>query len=114
MSVLKLLRNEPAAIDLAPGEVLTYGQESPRVYIVLSGKLHVRTCEAPGVAVGPGEVLGDAPALQGCMSQPRLVVAAEPARLAAMSQRRFRFLLDEMPHFASGLRRLRKSEQEVC
>jgi CRP-like cAMP-binding protein len=101
MNPADLFHNEPDAITLACGETLfKEGDEGHCMYVVLGGILDVKVGDTLVEKAGPGALLGEMALVD---KGPRIatVVATTDCRLAKVDERRFQFLVQETPYFAT-------------
>jgi CRP-like cAMP-binding protein len=86
-------------IDYTAGDPVFRENEVPRfMYIVLSGAVEISSHGKLLETIGEGKALGILSLLDG---QTRTVTAraSEDTRLAVIDGRRFRYMVEEMPHF---------------
>jgi len=118
MNPLNLFRNEPNTRVLADGEALfREGEPGDAMYVVLEGGVDVLRGGKVIEAVGPGGIVGEMALIE---QAPRsaTAVARGAVRLAAVSQQRFGFLVQQTPGFALHVMRvlvdrLRRTTQRV-
>jgi CRP/FNR family cyclic AMP-dependent transcriptional regulator len=70
------------------------------MYVLLEGSADVRVGETLVEGATPGALLGEM-ALVDSSPRTATVVATEPCRLAKIDQRRFHFLVQQTPYFAT-------------
>ncbi len=118
MNLLNLFRNEPGTRTLAAGEaVFREGDVADAMYVVLEGDIDVLKDRRVIETVGPGSIVGEM-ALIEAAPRSATAIARGPARLAAVSQQRFTFLVQQTPGFALHVMRilvdrLRRTTQRV-
>jgi CRP-like cAMP-binding protein len=100
VTTIEIFRKESAPRAFAAGEVVFQLDGAPDVmYGVLDGELEVRVGERVIDRVGAGGIVGEM-ALIDAKPRSATVVAVTPARLVAIDQRRFLFLVQQTPFFA--------------
>jgi CRP-like cAMP-binding protein len=88
-------------VTLAPGEVLfREGDEGPCMYVVLEGALEVSVGTKVVETSVRGAIIGEMALIE---NSPRTatVTAKEAAKLVKIDQRRFHFLVQQNPFFAT-------------
>jgi CRP-like cAMP-binding protein len=119
MNPAELFRQQIDAVELAPGEFLfREGDQRDKMYVLLEGKMDIclgdyvlETAEA-GALIGEMALIDNSPRTAN-------VVAKTVARLAPIDQRRFHFLVQQHPHFATHVmktlaNRLRHMNEVTC
>ena len=76
------------------------GDRGDSMYVLLEGSADVRVGETLVESATPGALLGEM-ALVDSSPRTATVVATEPCRLAKIDQRRFHFLVQQTPYFAT-------------
>ena len=100
MNPAELFRQEPDAVQLAPGEFLyREGDKADRMYVLLEGEIDIRIGDyvktaREGAIVGEGALIEDRPRAANA-------VAKSACRLAQIDRQRFDFLVQQHPHFAT-------------
>ena len=101
MNPAELFRQEAGALQLAPGEFLfKEGDKRDVMYVLLEGEMDIRLGEyvvetaVPGALIGEMALIDDSPRAANA-------VAKTPCRLATIDRRRFHFLVQQTPHFAT-------------
>jgi CRP-like cAMP-binding protein len=96
-----LFRQDNDTVQLAPGEVLFRGGDKrDKMYVLLEGEMEVRLGDyvvetaVPGALIGEMALIDDSP-------RAASAVAKTDCRLAAIDERRFHFLIQQHPHFAT-------------
>jgi CRP-like cAMP-binding protein len=106
MNLSNLFRNEPAIKVVADGEaVFREGEAADAMYVVLEGDVDVVHGGQVIETIGPGGIVGEMALIE---QAPRsaTAVARGPVRLAAVSQQRFNFLVQQTPGFALHVMRV--------
>jgi CRP-like cAMP-binding protein len=101
MNPAELFRKETDALQLAPGDFLfREGEEGEKMYVLLEGEVDIFLGDFVLETAGPGALLGEMALID---DSPRTAnaVAKTPARLAQIDRRRFHFLVQQTPHFAT-------------
>jgi CRP/FNR family transcriptional regulator, cyclic AMP receptor protein len=97
----ELFRQGTDTVQLAPGDFLfRQGDHGDKMYVVLEGEVDLRLgdflCETAGVGALIGEM-----ALIDNRARTADAVAKTACRLAPIDQRRFHFLVQQHPYFAT-------------
>ena len=101
MNPAELFRHDDHAIKLAPGDFLfREGESGDKMYVLLEGDVEIRLGDLVLETAVPGALIGEMALID---NSPRTasVVAKTPCRLAEIDQRRFHFLVQQTPHFAT-------------
>ena len=101
MNPAELFRQDADALQLAPGDFLfREGDKRDKMYVLLEGEMDIRLGDRVIETAGPGGLIGVIALLD---DNPRdtNAVAKTACRLATVDQRRFHFLLQQHPHFAT-------------
>ena len=88
-------------VRLAPGDFLFRdGETGDRMYVLLEGEIDIFLGDFVLETAGPGSLLGEMALIE---DTPRTAnaVAKSPAKLAQIDRRRFHFLVQQTPHFAT-------------
>jgi CRP-like cAMP-binding protein len=88
------------AISYAPGvAIFKEGDKADKMYVVLSGELEVQLQGTVIDTIGAGSTFGEMALIDG---SPRsaTVIAKTTSEVAAIDEKTFIFLVDEMPYFA--------------
>ena len=101
MNPAELFRQDSDALQLAPGDFLfREGDKRDKMYVLLEGEIEVflgdfvlETAE-PDMVIGEMALIDDSPRAANA-------VAKSACRLAPIDQRRFHFLIQQHPHFAT-------------
>ena len=101
MNPAELFRQDSDAVQVAAGDFLfKEGDKRDTMYVLLEGEMEIRlgdyvfeTAEA-GALIGEMALIDDSPRAANA-------VAKTPSRLAKIDQRRFYFLVQQTPHFAT-------------
>jgi CRP/FNR family cyclic AMP-dependent transcriptional regulator len=97
----ELFRQDANALNLGPGEYLfREGDAGDKMFVVLEGNMEITLGDFVLETAGPGALVGEMALID---SSPRTasVVAKTPCRLAQIDQRRFHFLVQQTPYFAT-------------
>jgi CRP-like cAMP-binding protein len=101
MNPAELFRQDSDTVQLAPGDFLfREGDRRDKMYVLLEGEMDVRlgtyTVETArsGALIGEMALIDDSPRAANA-------IAKTDCRLAAVDQRRFHFLIQQHPHFAT-------------
>ena len=101
MNPAELFRQETGALQLAPGDSLfREGEKGEKMYVLLEGEMEILLGDFVLETVGQGALIGEM-ALIDDSSRTASVVAKTPCRLAEIDRRRFHFLVQQTPHFAT-------------
>lgn len=93
-------RNAGANMTFQPGAVLfSEGDHLKTVYVVQSGAVEIITHGKVADVCGPGDVLGFISMIDGGASTGTARVK-ETAELSILDERKFQFMVDEVPNFA--------------
>ena len=101
MNPAELFRHEVDTVKLAPGDFLfREGDSGDKMYVLLEGEIEILLGDFVLETVGPGSLIGEMALIH---DNPRTAtaVAKTPCRLAEISRRRFHFLVQQTPHFAT-------------
>ena len=101
MNPADLFRQESDTVQLSPGEFLfREGDKGEKMYVLLEGEVDIFLGDFVLETAGPGALLGEMALID---DSPRTAhaVAKTPARLAQIDRRRFHFLVQQTPHFAT-------------
>ena len=101
MNPAELFRQETDALQLAPGEFLfREGEKADRMYVLLEGEIDIFVGDFVLETAGAGSLLGEMALID---DTPRTAnaVAKKASRLAQIDRRRFHFLVQQTPHFAT-------------
>ncbi len=101
MNPAELFRQDSDAVQLGPGEFLfKEGDKRELMYVLLEGEVEIRLGDyvvetaVPGALIGEMALIDDSPRAANA-------VAKTPCRLARVDRRRFHFLVQQTPHFAT-------------
>jgi len=101
MNPADLFRQEAGALQLAPGDSLfREGDGGDKMYVLLEGEMEILLGDFVLETVGPGALIGEM-ALIDDSSRTASAVAKSACRLAEIDRRRFHFLVQQTPHFAT-------------
>jgi len=101
MNPAELFRHETAALQLAPGDFLfREGDRGEKMYVLLDGEIEILLGDLVLETAGPGTLIGEMALID---DNPRTAsaVAKTFCRLAEIDRRRFHFLVQQTPHFAT-------------
>src|SRR5262245_1527698 len=101
MNPAELFRQETDTLKLAPGDFLfREGDKGDKMYVLLEGEIDIFLGDFVFETAGPGSLLGEMALID---DAPRTAnaVAKKASRLAQIDRRRFHFLVQQTPHFAS-------------
>ena len=101
MNPAELFSKDPDAITLNAGDVLfREGDAGDKMYVLLEGAAEITIGGKLVEAAGPGTLLGEIALIE---RAPRsaTVTATAPCRFAQVDQRRFHFLVQQTPFFAT-------------
>ncbi|HEX3421013.1 MAG TPA: cyclic nucleotide-binding domain-containing protein [Candidatus Udaeobacter sp.] len=101
MNPADLFRQDTDTLQLAPGDFLfKEGDKRDVMYVLLEGEMEVRLgsyvveTAVPGALIGEMALIDDSPRAANA-------VAKTACRLAKIDKRRFHFLIQQHPHFAT-------------
>jgi len=101
MNPADLFRHDPDTVDLSPGETLfNEGDQGEHMYVLLEGSLDVVIAGKVVETSEPGSLLGEI-ALIERVPRSATVIARTACKLASVDQRRFHFLIQQTPFFAT-------------
>jgi CRP/FNR family cyclic AMP-dependent transcriptional regulator len=101
MNPAELFRQGTDTVELAPGDSLfREGDKDEKTYVVLEGEMDVLLGNFVLETVGPGALIGEM-ALIDDSPRTATAVAKTSCRLAEIDRRRFHFLVQQTPHFAT-------------
>jgi CRP-like cAMP-binding protein len=101
MDPAQLFRQDSTALSIEPGDFLfRQGDRGDKMYVLLEGNADVMVGELVVEAAGPGALVGEMALID---DSPRTasVVARTPCRFAQIDRRRFHFLVQQTPNFAT-------------
>jgi len=101
MNPAELFRQETGALQLALGDSLfREGEKGEKMYVLLEGEMEILLGDFMLETVRQGAPIGEMALID---DSPRTasVVAKTPCRLAEIDRRRFHFLVQQTPHFAT-------------
>jgi len=96
-----LFRQDSDTVQLVPGDFLfREGDKRDVAYVLLEGEVEVRLGDHVVETAQPGALIGEMALID---NSPRAAnaVAKTPCRLAKIDQRRFHFLVQQTPNFAT-------------
>src|SRR6516225_2354710 len=101
MNPAELFRHETDTVQLAPGEFLyKEGDKADKMYVLLEGEMDIRLGDNVLETAREGALIGEM-ALIDDIPRVANAVATSPCRLAPIDRRRFDFLVQQHPHFAT-------------
>ena len=106
MNPAELFRQESNTVQLAPGDFLfKEGEKGDQMYVLLEGEVDIFLGDFVLETAGPGALIGEMALID---DSPRTanVVAKTPAKLAQIDPRRFHFLVQQTPHFATHVMKI--------
>ena len=101
MNPAELFRQETGPLQIAPGASLfREGEKGEKMYVLLEGEMEILLGDFVLETVRQGALIGEMALID---DSPRTasVVAKTPCRLAEIDRRRFHFLVQQTPHFAT-------------
>ena len=101
MNPADLFRQDSDALQLAPGEYLfREGDKGENMYVLLEGEMEILLGDFVLETVKQGALIGEMALIH---DNPRTatVIVKTPCRLAEINRRRFHFLVQQTPHFAT-------------
>ena len=101
MNPADLFRQEAGALQVAPGDFLfREGDKGDKMYVLLEGEMEIVLGDLVLETAGPGSLIGEMALID---DSPRTAsaVAKTSCRLAEIDRRRFHFLVQQTPHFAT-------------
>ena len=101
MNPANLFDQDADALQLAPGDFLfREGDKRDKMYVLLEGEMDVRLGDYVVETAREGALIGEMALID---DSPRAAnaVAKSACRLAPIDQRRFHFLIQQHPHFAT-------------
>jgi CRP-like cAMP-binding protein len=101
MNPAELFRQDADALQLAPGDFLfREGDKRDKMYVLLEGEMDIRLGHYVVETAGPGAMIGEMALID---DSPRAAsaVAKTACRLATIDERRFHFLVQQHPQFAT-------------
>ncbi|HEY6153983.1 MAG TPA: cyclic nucleotide-binding domain-containing protein [Candidatus Udaeobacter sp.] len=106
MNPADLFRQESNTIHLAPGDFLfREGEKGEKMYVLLEGEVDISIGDFVLETAGPGALIGEMALID---DGPRTAnaIAKAPAKLAQIDRRRFHFLVQQTPHFATHVMKI--------
>src|SRR4029077_2937950 len=101
MNAAELFRQETDALQLAPADFLfREGDSGEKMYVLLEGEIEIFLGDFMLETAGPGVMIGEMAFIE---ESPRTAnaVAKTASQLAEIDRRRFHFLIQQHPHFAT-------------
>jgi len=106
MNPAELFRQDSNTVQLAPGEFLfREGEKGENMYVMLEGEVDISLGDFVLETAGPGALIGEMALID---DSPRTAnaVAKSPSKLAQIDRRRFHFLVQQTPHFATHVMKI--------
>jgi CRP/FNR family transcriptional regulator, cyclic AMP receptor protein len=101
-----LFRHETDALQLAPGDFLfREGEKGDTMYVLLEGEVDIFLGDFVLETAGPGSLIGEMALIDDSLRTAN-AVAKTPAKLAQIDRRRFHFLVQQTPHFATHVMKI--------
>jgi CRP/FNR family transcriptional regulator, cyclic AMP receptor protein len=101
-----LFRRETDALQLAPGDFLfREGEKGDKMYVLLEGEVDIFLGDFVLETAGPGSLIGEMALIDDSLRTAN-AVAKTPAKLAQIDRRRFHFLVQQTPHFATHVMKI--------
>jgi CRP/FNR family transcriptional regulator, cyclic AMP receptor protein len=106
MDMRDLFRNAGDSQAFKAGEtVFAEGTPGEVMFVIMEGEIELRVDDQVIVVLGPGELLGEM-ALIDSKARSGSAIAKTDARLVAVDQKRFLFLIQQTPFFAIQVMRV--------
>jgi CRP/FNR family cyclic AMP-dependent transcriptional regulator len=99
-TTIDLFRNETEFETFPAGSIVfTEGETAERMYVVLEGEVALHVKGRMVTTLKPGEIFGEMALID---SAPRIATATAvtDAKVVPINERRFKFLVQQTPHFA--------------
>ena len=106
MNPAELFRQESNTVQLASGDFLfREGEKGEKMYVLLEGEVDIFLGDFVLETATAGALLGEMALID---DTPRTAnaVAKTPAKLATIDRRRFHFLVQQTPHFATHVMKI--------
>ena len=106
MNPADLFSQDTDILQLAPGDFLFQeGEKADKTYVLLEGEVDIFLGDFVMETAGPGSLIGEMALID---DSPRAAnaVAKTPAKLAQIDRRRFLFLVQQTPHFATHVMKI--------
>lgn len=101
MNPTDLFQHERDPLELTQGETLfREGDKADCMYVLLQGSADIFVGDVLVESAGPGALLGEM-ALVNSSPRAATIVVSSPSRLARIDERRFHFLVQHTPNFAT-------------
>src|SRR5215468_675658 len=101
MNPADLFRQDTDTVQLVPGDFLFHeGDKRDKMYVLLEGEMDIRLGDYVVETAKEGALIGEMALID---DSPRAAnaVAKSPCRLAKIDKRRFHFLIQQTPNFAT-------------
>jgi CRP/FNR family transcriptional regulator, cyclic AMP receptor protein len=106
MNLAELFRQETGAVQIAAGDFLfREGDNGDKMYVLLEGQVEILLGDLVLETAGPGSLIGEM-ALIDDSPRTAAAVAKTSCRLAEIDRRRFHFLVQQTPHFATHVMKI--------
>src|SRR5205809_6495693 len=106
MNPAELFRKETDTVQLAQGDFLfREGEKVDKMYVLLEGEVDIFLGDFVLETAGPGALLGEMTLIDDSLRTAN-AVAKSPSRLAQIDRRRFHFLVQQTPHFATHVMKI--------
>jgi CRP/FNR family cyclic AMP-dependent transcriptional regulator len=106
MNPAELFRQDSNTVQLAAGEFLfREGEKGDKMFVLLEGEVDIFLGDFVFETATPGALLGEMALID---DSPRTAnaVAKTPSKLAEIDRRRFHFLVQQTPHFATHVMKI--------
>src|SRR5436190_12845636 len=106
MNPAELFRQETNTVQLAPGDFLfREGEKGEKMYVLWDGEIDIFLGDFVLETTGPGALIGEIALID---DTPRTAnaVAKSASRVAQIDRRRFHFLVQQTPHFATHVMKI--------
>ena len=106
MDFAELFRHEDALVTVRAGQPLfPAGEKGGDMYILMQGSADILVGDTVVESAGPGTLLGEMALIDGG-ERAATVIARTECRLIAIDIKRFHFLIQQTPHFATHVMRI--------
>jgi len=101
MNPADLFRQDSDTVSLAPGDTLfRAGDSDDEMFVLIEGNADILVGDTIVETAGPGSLLGEMAMIEDA-TRAATIVAKNPCKLARINQRRFHFLVQQNPFFAT-------------
>jgi CRP-like cAMP-binding protein len=95
----EVARHAGTVLSYRPGDtIFREGEPATAMFVLLSGQVSISAHGHDIEVIGPGQALGILSLLDGA-PRSSTATASEPSQAAMLEPRRFRFMVEEQPHF---------------